>query len=121
MLESIQNDEFEYEKLTQEEQAKRGILGRLKGVIADFKKPTRNGRLYSEELWDKTFENPIMKEKSENRVIFGELGHPADRIETDMEKIAICLAEQPKKGKDGKLYAVFDILSNYRMTDYQFS
>ena len=49
MLESIQNDEFEYEKLTQEEQAKRGILGRLKGVIADFKKPTRNGRLYSEE------------------------------------------------------------------------
>ena len=45
MLESIQND-FEYEKLSAEEQQRRGILGRLKGIIADFKNPTRNGRLY---------------------------------------------------------------------------
>ena len=28
-----------------------------------------------------------------------------------MEKVAVCLAEQPMKGKDGKLRAVFDILS----------
>ncbi len=52
-----------------------------------------------------------MKEKIANRCCFGELNHPADRTDTDMEKIAICLAEQPKKGKDGKLYGVFDILS----------
>lgn len=42
---------------------------------------------------------------------FGELGHPADRQEVDMEKIAICMAEAPKKGSDGKLHAVFDILA----------
>ena len=52
-----------------------------------------------------------MQEKIQNRCCFGELGHPEDRTETNMEKIAICLAEQPKKGKDGKLYGVFDILS----------
>ena len=39
--------EFTYQKLTPQEQQKRGILGRLVGTIADFKNPTRNGRLYS--------------------------------------------------------------------------
>jgi uncharacterized coiled-coil DUF342 family protein len=112
MLESFNlNKELEYQKLSPEEQSSRGILGRLKGVIADFKNPTRNGRKYTEELWEKTFSNPIMKEKIENRCLFGELGHPADRQEVDMEKIAICMAETPKKGSDGKLHAVFDILA----------
>ena len=112
MLESFNTQrEMQYERLSAEEQQKRGILGRLVGIIADFKNPTRNGRRYTEELWDKTFSDPIMKEKLDNRCVFGELGHPADRTEIDMEKIAICLAEMPKKGNDGKLYGVFDILN----------
>lgn len=111
MLENLNDNEFKYQRLSAEEQAKRGILGRLVGIIADFKHPTRNGRLYKEELWEKVFEDPIMKEKLANRCLFGELGHPTDRIETDMEKIAICLAEKPKKTKDGKLKGVFDILN----------
>ena len=112
MLESFNpKNEFEYLKLSAEEQSSRGILGRLKGIIADCKNATRNGRRYTEELWEQTFNDPIMKEKIENRCVFGELGHPADRQEVDMEKIAICLAETPKKGSDGKLYGVFDILA----------
>ena len=110
MLESF-NNKFEYTKLTEEEQQKRGILGRLTGIIADTKNATRNGRKYSKELWEKVFENPIMQEKINNRCCFGELGHPSDREEIDMEKIAVCLAETPKEGKDGNLYGVFDILS----------
>lgn len=109
MLESITNREMEYQKLSPEEMKKRGILGRLIGTIADFTSPTRNGRLYSEELWDKAFDSPIMKEKIENRCCLGELGHPTDRSETDIEKVAICLAEVPKKNK-GVLQGVFDIL-----------
>ncbi len=112
MLENFNaKSNFEYQKLTEDEQQKRGILGRLIGPIADSINPTRNGRKYSGELWEKVFNNPIMKEKIENRVCFGELGHPTDRTETDMEKIAWCLAEIPKKGSDGQLYGVFDILS----------
>ena len=112
MLESLNTSwDMQYQKLSPEEQSARGILGRLTGVVADFKNPTRNGRLYTEELWEKTFNNPIMQEKLKNKCLFGELGHPVDRSEIDMEKIAICMAEQPKKGKDGKLYSVFDILS----------
>ena len=110
MLESISN-KFEYKKLSPEEQEKRGILGRLVGIIADFAHPTRNERWYPERLWDKVFSDPIMKEKIKNRCVFGDLGHPAERTEIDMEKVAICLAEEPKKSKDGKLYGVFDILS----------
>lgn len=111
MLEAVNGTKFEYKRLTESEQKARGILGRLIGPIADFKNPTRNGRKYSERLWENVFANPIMQEKIKNRVCFGELGHPADRTETDIEKVAICLAEQPKKGKDGKIYGVFDILS----------
>ena len=109
MLESITNSEMEYQKLSPEEMKKRGILGRLVGIIADFTNPTRNQRLYSEELWDKAFDSPIMKEKIENRCCLGELGHPTNRSETDIEKVAICLAEVPKKNK-GVLQGVFDIL-----------
>jgi predicted nucleic acid-binding Zn-ribbon protein len=101
---------MQYQRLTKEEMQQRGILGRLKGIIADFKNPTRNGRRYTEELWDRTFDDPIVKEKIENRCILGELGHPADRQETDIEMVAICLAEMPKKGNDGKLHGIFDIL-----------
>lgn len=111
MLESFNtNSEFKYQKLTEEEKKSRGILGRLVGIIADFKNATRNGRRYTEELWDKTFEDPIVKEKLVNRCILGELGHPADRQDIDIEKVAICLAEMPKKGNDGKIHGVFDIL-----------
>lgn len=110
MLESLQNENLEYQKLSQEEQQKRGILGRLIGIVADFMAPTRNGRHYSEELWEKVFDDPIMKERIENGVCFGELCHPTDREETDMEKVAVCMPEVPKKNKDGKLTAVFDIL-----------
>lgn len=50
MLEKFSGNKFTYKKLSLEEQKNRGILGRLVGVIADFKNPTRNGRGYSEEL-----------------------------------------------------------------------
>ena len=110
MLESLNTGIFEYEKLKPEEMRARGILGRLVGVMADTVNPTRNGRSYSAKLWENVFNNPIMKERIENKCCFGELGHPLDREETDMEKIAICMDGLPKKDKDGKLQAVFNIL-----------
>ena len=112
MLESYNTrNPMQYHKLTAEEQKKRGILGRLVGVIADFVNPTRNGRKYTEELWDKTFNNPIMKEKLENRCCLGELGHPEDRQEIlDPRKTETALAA-PKVGKQD---AETDALAYYR-------
>ena len=86
------------------------ILGTLEGPCADFIDSTRNGRMYDEDLWEKVFNDPIIKEQLEAGGIPGELDHPADRTETDSSKIAIMMPEAPKKGKDGKLMARFDIL-----------
>lgn len=85
------------------------ILGHLEGPIADIIEPTRNGRKYSEELWEKVFNDPIIKEYFDCGGIFGEMNHPTDRQETDLTQVCICMPEPPEK-KDGKLWGVFDIL-----------
>lgn len=108
-LETVDNN-FKYKKLSDEEKLKRGILGQLVGVIADFKHPTRNGRLYTEELWDKVFNDEIMQEKLRTNMVLGELGHPDNRTETDITNAAIALDGYPKKTKDGKLIGAFNIL-----------
>jgi hypothetical protein len=111
MIESLKkNETFQYQKLTPEEMAKKGILGRLVGPCADFINPTRNGRKYTEELWENVFKDSLIQEKIKNGVCFGELGHPTDRTETDMTKIAVSLKEAPKKNDKGQLMAYFDIL-----------
>lgn len=86
------------------------ILGVLEGPCADVINPTRNDRQYDEELWERVFNDDLINEFFESGGILGELDHPADRTETDTSKVAICMPEKPKKGKDGKLYAKFDIL-----------
>lgn len=86
------------------------ILGVLQGPCADFIKSTRNGRKYDESLWEKVFNDPIIKEYFDCGGIPGELDHPTDRTETVSEKIAIMMPEPPTKDKDGHLIASFDIL-----------
>lgn len=86
------------------------ILGVLEGPCADVINPTRNDRQYDEELWNNVFKDPIVNEYFECGGILGELDHPAERTETDTSKVAICMPEKPKRGKDGKLWARFDIL-----------
>lgn len=109
MLESLQNEELEYAKLSPEEMKSRGILGRLTGPCADIVNPTRNGRKYSEELWDKVFSSPLVQEQFNAGGIFGELTHP-DREDVDIEKIAIVMPAPPKKNNKGLLIGEWDIL-----------
>ena len=111
MLETINmNEKLNYQPLSAEEKVRRGILGRLYGPVASFKAPTRNGRKYSEDLWEKVFDNDIVKELFSRGGIPGELDHP-DRDETCTEKIAIMMPEKPKKNKNGQLIGYFDILN----------
>lgn len=88
----------------------KAILGTLEGPCADFINSTRNGRKYTESLWEKVFADPIVNEMIENGGIPGELDHPVDREETDSSRIAIIMNEKPYK-KNGKLWAKFNILN----------
>lgn len=111
MLENFNSDiELKFKELSPEEKQARGILGRLYGPIADIVKPTRNGRRYTNSLWEKVFQNPIIQEMFSQGGIPGELDHPVDRDETDSQKIAIMMPEPPTKDKDGHLIGYFDIL-----------
>ncbi len=95
--------------LSEEEMAARHILGRLYGPIATCTESTRNGRLYNKPLWEKALKDEIFLEKVATKALFLELGHPADREETDMKQACACIPEVPKiVGND--LYAYVDIL-----------
>ncbi len=101
---------LKFKDLSEEEKTRRGILGTLFGPIASVVKSTRNGRKYPDEVWEKVFENPIVKEMLAAGGIPGELDHPQDRSETCSEKIAIMMPEAPKKDDAGHLVARFDII-----------
>ena len=100
---------LQMQPLSDEEKASRHILGRLYGPIATTKEKTRNGRGYNKDLWERALADDIFKEKLATKSLFLELGHPADREETDMKMVCACIPEMPKI-VDGDLYAYVDIL-----------
>lgn len=122
----LKEEKLTFQELTEEEKKKRGILGRLYGPCADIIHATRNGRNYSEELWEKVFNDPLVLEMIEKGGIPGELDHPVDRQEICSEKIAIMMPELPKKNDKGQLVAYFDILDTpngriaYQLAKYGF-
>ena len=95
--------------LSEEEMTARHILGRLYGPIATCVESTRNGRLYNKPLWEKALRDDIFLEKVATKALFLELGHPADREETDMKQACACIPEVPQIVGDD-LYAYVDIL-----------
>lgn len=111
MIQKITEDTaLKFKNLSAEDKEKKGILGRLYGPVASFKSPTRNGRKYTQDLWEKLFESPLIKERFENGGIFGQLCHP-DYEEVDMEKIACVMPEPPTKNDKGDLIAYVDIIN----------
>ena len=100
---------LQMQPLSQEEMSARHILGRLYGPIATCVESTRNGRLYNKPLWEKALQDDIFLEKVATKALFLELGHPADREETDMKQTCACIPEVPKIVGDD-LCAYVDIL-----------
>lgn len=91
----------------------KGILGKLKGVFADYKHGTRNSdRLYSEELWDnRVFGSEDVMEALETKTLFGELDHPeGDRCETLAKNAAISIVKLEKRPDEGVIYGEAEIL-----------
>lgn len=111
MLEKMnEQTELSFKDLTAEEKERRGILARLYGPCASVITATRNGRKYSNALWEKVFDDPTNKELLEKGGIPGEMDHPEGRSETCSEKIAIMMPEAPKKDEKGNLIGYWDII-----------
>lgn len=109
MSDMIKQEAIEYDGNVKVNASGSPILGRLSGPCADIVNQTRNGRKYSEELWEKVFKDPIVKEYFDCGGILGELNHPEDRTETDLSKVCVCMSEPPKK-ENGQLVGKWDIL-----------
>lgn len=96
-----------------EEGKNSGILGKLKGIFADYKHGTRNSdRLYTEELWDnRVFGSEDVMEALQTKTLFGELDHPeGDRCETLAKNAAISITKLEKRPQEGVIYGEAEIL-----------
>lgn len=89
---------------------KKGCLGRLEGVCADFKNPTRNGRLYGLGLWKRVLNDALFKESLSNKTLFGELDHPEDRFEPLISEACVVMTDYRIDEDEGVIYGGFDIL-----------
>ena len=104
-----EGQELKFKTLDKEYKDSHGVLGRLWGPVASFAAPTRNGRHYGQDLWEKLFNSDLIKERFKNGGIFGELCHP-DYEDVNMEKVAIVMPEPPVKDNKGDLIAYVDIV-----------
>lgn len=86
LIENYSQDFILSEEKSNDTNNKSGILGKLKGIFADIKHPTRNGRLYSEKCWRNALASEDVKEKLENHMMLMELSHPTDRLESLEER-----------------------------------
>lgn len=87
-----------------------GCLGRLGGPIADWGAGTRNGRLYTKDLWEKVFSTPWVQEAIETKTLFGEADHPDERLESKLSLAAVVMVDYKFIDEQQMLYGWFDIL-----------
>ena len=87
-----------------------GCLGQLSGPIADWSEGTRNGRMYSRDLWVKVFDTPWVQEALETKSLFGEADHPDERLESKISCAAVVMTDYEFVDEQSTLYGWFDIL-----------
>lgn len=105
-----QSSVLSYIKESSEIGSEKHYIGKLAGIGADFKHPTRNGRRYPLELWQNVEKSDDFKEGMKTHTIFGECGHPAERVETEIKEIAIVLTKFEINESEGNVYTEFHIL-----------
>lgn len=88
-----------------------GILRTVKGPIAEWDRKNRNGRVYSEKLWDKTLSSEYVNEQLSNGTLWGELNHPEKRLEVDMSRVSHRITEMRKIPGSKQVFGKVEILN----------
>ena len=97
-------------KLNESYKPRKGCLGRMEGICADYANPTRNGRFYSRKLWEKVFDNDLIKESLESKTLIGELDHPEDRFEPLAKEACVVMTDYKFDDDNQVVLGGFDIL-----------
>ena len=97
-------------KLNESHAPRKGCLGRIEGICADYANPTRNGRFYSRELWEHVFNDDLIKESLESKTLIGELDHPEDRFEPLAKEACVVMTDYRFDDDKKVVYGGFDIL-----------
>ena len=87
----------------------KAVIGKIGGIGANSNEPTRNGRRYPIELWQKVEKDEYFIEGMENRTIIGEADHPVERVDYSVKEGAVVLTKYEIRN-DGTVYTEFDIL-----------
>lgn len=99
--------------LTESKSGNSKALCTLTGPVADYRSPTRNGRNYEEELWDRVMSLPEIREMFETKTFFGEADHPGKnegRLEVSLPLVSHVVTDWWKNPQEGTIEANFDIL-----------
>ena len=99
-----------YEPDTKFDGSNNAVLRVIRGPLAEWDKLNRNGRLYSEKLWDRVLETPYVKEQLMYNTLFGEANHPVDRMEVDFERVSHRIAKMWKVPQSNQIYGEIHIL-----------
>lgn len=97
-------------RLVESKEKRKGCLGRLEGICADFIHPTRNNRLYGLQLWKNVFSNELVQEGLKTKTLFGELDHPEERFECLSKLACVVMTDYNIDEENGVVTGGFDIL-----------
>lgn len=89
------------------------VLCSIDGPVASYGVPTRNDRIYTEDLLDNIFTSDYVTEMINTRNFLGEANHPADyqyRLDIDYPSVSHAVRNLRKVPEEECWYATFDIL-----------
>lgn len=98
-----------YESFT--EGVRKGVLRVVKGPIAEWgNEKNRNGRKYTERLWDKALASSYIQEQIKFHSLFGEANHPVDRFEVDFSRVSHAITALWKVPETQTIHGTIEIL-----------
>ena len=112
MDKALISDVFIFEGVAYKDEPKNkpGVLRTVRGPVAEWDKKNRNGRVYTEKLWDKVLESSYVREQVRNKTLLGEGNHPQERFEVDYTRVSHAITEMYKVPEKKQVWAVIDIL-----------
>ena len=104
-------DRSVYESNVPTDSTSGSVLRIIRGPLAEWDSLNRNGRKYSERLWDNVLSSPYVTDQLMYNTLYGEANHPADRMEVDFERVSHRIAKMWKVPQSNQIFGEIHILN----------